>query len=356
MKSVPRVMVTGHAGYIGVVMVRALVDAGYDVVGLDSMLFDCCDFGPYECAIPQLRKDVRDVTLEDLRGVDAIVHLAALCNDPLGDLNPELTLDINYRASVRLARLAKDAGVGRFLFSSSCSMYGAAGDEILDETAPLRPLTAYAESKVRTEEEVSKLAGAGFSPVFMRNATCYGASARLRADIVLNNLACWAFTTGKIRIMSDGTPWRPIVHIDDVANAFLAALRAPTEAIHNQAFNVGHDGENYQVRDIAEIVRQVIPRCEVEYAGKSGPDPRNYRVAFGKLAKVLPGFKARWTARKGAEQLYSGFRTYGLSAEEFQGQRFTRLARLNSLIQSGEVDAELRRTTQNSSLNIASAS
>jgi nucleoside-diphosphate-sugar epimerase len=312
------------------------------VEGLDSALYDGCDFGSYECRIPETKKDVRDVEIKDLSGFDAVVHLAALSNDPLGALNPELTLNINYRASVRLARLAKDAGVKRFLFSSSCSMYGAADDDILDETAPLRPLTAYAESKVRTEEEVSKLAGDGFSPVFMRNATCYGASARLRADVVLNNLACWAFTTRKIQIMSDGTPWRPIVHIEDVAGAFLEVLRAPTDVIHNQAFNVGYDGENYQVRDIAEIVREVIPGCQVEYASKQEADSRTYRVRFDKLARALPAFRPKWRARNGTQELYRLFVAYGLTKEEFTGRHFTRLVRLRELLDSGRLDGELR--------------
>jgi nucleoside-diphosphate-sugar epimerase len=339
-----RVMVTGHAGYIGDAMVEVLCDAGCEVVGLDSMLYEGCDFGPHVCRIREIRKDIRDVAAEDLRGIDAIVHLAALCNDPLGNLNPELTMEINYRASVRLARMAKDAGVRRFLFSSSCSMYGAADEDILDESAPLRPLTAYAESKVRAEEEISSLAGDGFSPVFMRNATCYGSSSRLRADVVLNNLACWAFTTGRIRIMSDGTPWRPIVHIEDVARAFLEVLRAPREAIHNQAFNVGCENENYQVSEIAEIVREVMPESVIEYAGKGGPDPRNYRVSFAKLHRTLPSFWPRWTARLGAQQLCRHFRKYGLGEGDFPQGRFIRLAHLNRLMESNEVDSTLRRT------------
>jgi nucleoside-diphosphate-sugar epimerase len=344
LKVISRVLVTGHAGYIGAVMVRVLAEAGYEVIGLDSALYQGCDFGPYQCPVPELRKDIRDVVADDLRNVDAVVHLAALCNDPLGDLNPELTLDINFRASVKLARLAKDAGVQRYLFSSSCSMYGAGGEDILNESAPLRPLTAYAESKIRAEDAVSKLAGDGFSPVFMRNATCYGASPRLRADVVLNNLACWGFTTRKIRIMSDGTPWRPIVHIEDVSSAFLEVLRAPVEAVHNQAFNVGQENENYQIRDIAEIVREVVPGCELHYAGKVGPDPRSYRVAFGKLAQYVPGFKPKWSARHGVEQLYQGFRRHGLRDADFQGWRFTRLAQLSRLIRLGQIDSQLRHT------------
>ncbi|MGH7349472.1 MAG: NAD-dependent epimerase/dehydratase family protein, partial [Candidatus Rokuibacteriota bacterium] len=276
-----RVLVTGHNGYIGSVMVPILQAAGHEVVGLDSFFFEDCSLLQEDHRVPALRKDLRDVRPWDLDGFGAVAHLAALCNDPLGDLHPEWTYDINHKASVQLASMARAAGVARFLHASSCSMYGAAGgDDLLSEEAPLRPLTPYAISKVRTEEDVSKLADRSFSPVFMRNATAYGLSPRLRADVVLNNLVCWAHTTGRIRIMSDGTPWRPIVHVQDIARAFAAALSAPREAIHNQAFNVGANGENYQVRELAEIVRDTVPGCAVEYADGAGPDPRSYRVNF----------------------------------------------------------------------------
>ena len=275
-------------------------------------------------------------------GFDAVIHLAALSNDPLGDLDRELTLEINHRASVRLARLARNAGIRRFLFSSSCSMYGSASDEILAETAPLRPITAYAESKARTEEELDKFACDSFSPVYLRNATAYGVSPRLRADLVLNNLCCWGYTTNSIRIMSDGTPWRPLVHIEDISRAFAAVLEAPTEVIHNRAFNVGRDCENYQVRDLAEIVRQVMPRCQVQYAGKGGPDPRNYRVDFTRIACELPGWQPRWTARIGAEELIQACRKNGMVREDFDGWRFTRLNQLKRLLTLGRLDRQLR--------------
>jgi nucleoside-diphosphate-sugar epimerase len=337
-----RVFVTGHAGYIGSVMVRELRNAGHYVTGCDTGYFEGCDFGATDLQIPVVRKDIRDVDASDLSGHDAVIHLAALSNDPMGDLDRDLTLEINHRASVSLARLAKDAGVRRFLYSSSCSMYGAAAEDLMTEEAPLRPLTAYAESKVRTEEDLHNLAAPGFSPVYLRNATAHGASPRLRADIVLNNLCCWGYTTGTIRIMSDGTPWRPIVHVKDICGAFIAALEAPTEAIHDRAFNVGHESENYQVRDLAEIVRKLIPRCTVEYAGKGGPDPRSYRVDFTRISRELPGFRARWIAHEGARELLADFREFGMSAGDFQGWRYTRLAQLKRLIESGRLDRSLR--------------
>jgi nucleoside-diphosphate-sugar epimerase len=344
-ESQPRILVTGHAGYIGSVMVPFLLEAGYDVVGLDTFFFEGCDFGNGSPAVPTLRKDIRDVTAADLQACHAVIHLAALCNDPLGELNPELTMAINHKGSVDLARMAKDAGVRRFLYSSSCSMYGAAGVDPVTEDAPLRPLTAYAESKVRAEEDISKLEGEGFSPVFMRNATAYGASPRLRADVVLNNLVGWGFTTGCIRIMSDGTPWRPIVHVEDISYAFLASLQAPVEQVHNQSFNVGSNGENYQVKELADIARESLSRCTIEYSGKAGTDPRSYRVDFDKFARHVPAFKPRWNARRGAEQLLSGFRTIGMRNEDFHGRRFNRLAQFKHLLASGRLDPTLRWNT-----------
>ena len=339
---VMRILVTGHDGYIGSVMTPILRVAGHEVVGLDTYFYEDCIFGKYFSPVSTIRKDIRDIASTDLKDFDAIIHLAALCNDPLSDLNPEWTYDINHIASVRLAKLAKDAGVKRFLYASSCSMYGAAGDEILAEDAPLCPLTPYAISKVRTELDVSRLADKDFSPVFMRNATAYGVSPKLRADLVLNNLLCWACTTGKVRIMSDGTPWRPIVHIEDISNAFKAALTAPTEKIHNQAFNVGVDNENYQVHQLAEIVQETVPGCQIEYAGKEGPDPRNYRVDFSKLAKTFPGLKMKWNARLGAKELYAAIQDIRLTLEDFQGRKYIRLTQIKHLLESGNLDDTLR--------------
>ena len=341
-----RVLVTGHNGYIGSVMAPLLKLLGHDVVGLDTFYFEDCTFGEEPGWIPSLRRDIRDLTAEDLEGFEAIVHLAALCNDPLGDLNTGWTYDINYTASVRLAELAREAGVRRFLYASSCSMYGAAGENVLSEDAPLKPITAYATSKVRTEEAVAKLADADFSPVFMRNATAYGVSPQLRADVVLNNLVCWAHTTGRIRIMSDGTPWRPIVHVQDISRAFAAVLLAPREAIHNQAFNVGSNGENYQVLELAEIVRATVPGCTVEFGPGAGPDPRSYRVDFSKLGRMLPEFRPQWNASFGAKDLYSAVQQVALSFADFQGRKYIRLTQFKHLLESGHLDPTLRWKTR----------
>jgi nucleoside-diphosphate-sugar epimerase len=338
------VLITGHNGYIGSALTPIFQKAGHQVTGLDTYYYGDCTLGKDEGeAYATLHKDLRDVEAADLEGFDAVVHLAALSNDPLGDLKPEWTYDINQHASVHLATMARQAGVKRFIYSSSCSMYGASvGDALLDESAPLNPLTPYAISKVRTEEDVSKLADDHFSPVYMRNATAYGFSPRLRADVVLNNLMCWAFTTGKIKIMSDGTPWRPIVHIADIAYAALALLDAPREVIHNEAYNVGVNGENYQVRDIAAIVQETVPGTSVEYTGQSGSDPRNYRVDFSKLARRVPAFQPHWNARKGAQELYQAFQLAGLTYEEFMGRKFTRLKQLKYLMENQSLDDTLR--------------
>lgn len=338
-----RVLVTGHDGYLGTVLVPILVDAGFDVAGTDTYYFEDCTFGDGDVRVPSIRKDIRDLAIEDLRGFEAVIHLAALSNDPLGDINEDWTYDINHRATVRLARLSRDAGIRRFLYFSSCSMYGAgSGDDLLTEEAPLAPITAYAVSKVRSEDDLQVLADGDFSPVYLRNATAYGASPRLRADIVLNNLVGWACTTGRIRIMSDGTPWRPLVHAADIAGACVALLRAPREAVHNQAFNIGANAENYQVRDLAEIVRQTVPNCVVEYAGTGGPDPRNYRVDFGKLTRALPEFKTLWNARLGARQLHDAYQRVGLAEEDFQGRRYVRMKQLRHLLSGGRLDSTLR--------------
>lgn len=323
-------------------MVPTLLAAGHEVVGLDTYFFEECTLEEDKHHVPAIRNDLRDLSVADLEQFDAVVHLAALCNDPLGNLNEDWTFDINHAASVRLAEFAKQAGVRRFLYSSSCSMYGAAGSEILDEQAPLHPLTAYAVSKVSTEEDLSKLADASFSPVFMRNATAYGVSPRLRADLVLNNLVGWAYTTGKVRILSDGTPWRPIVHIEDIARAFAAILTASQEAIHNQPFNVGINSENYQVRDLAEIIQDVMPGCRVEYAEGGGPDRRSYRVDFSKLARTLPDFQPTWNAKLGVKELHLAFERIGLTLEEFQSRKYIRLDQLKHLLNTEQLDGTLR--------------
>lgn len=343
-----RILLTGHKGYIGTIMAPLIADAGHEVVGLDSDLFEQCTFGEPPRDFPSIRKDLRDVEHSDLEGFDAVIHLAGLSNDPLGNLNPHLTYDINYHASVRLARLAKEAGVSRFLFSSSCSTYGAAGDKILDETADFNPVTPYGRSKVLVEQEVAKLAGSNFSPTFLRNATAYGVSPRLRFDLVLNNLTAWAFTTGQVFIKSDGSPWRPIVHIEDISRAFLAVLHAPVDLIHNQAFNVGRTEENYQIHDLAEIVRETVPGCTIEFASDAGPDKRCYRADFSRIAKALPAFQPEWDAHRGARELYDAYRKVGLRVEDFEGQRYKRIDHIQGLLSSGRLDSNLRWQTSDS--------
>ena len=340
-----RVLMTGHRGYIGTAMVPMLVQAGHTVVGLDSDLFQQCTFRPGIFDVPELRVDLRDVQGRALAGFDAVIHLAALSNDPLSDLNPDITYDINHAASVRLARLAKDAGVPRFLYSSSCSSYGKAGDDLVDETAELHPITAYAISKVRVEQDLSRLADDHFSPTCLRNATAYGVSPRLRFDLVLNNLTAWAYAKGRVHIKSDGTPWRPIVHIEDIARAFLAVLGAPREVVHNEALNVGQTDENYRIRQLAEIVQDVVPGSRIDYAEGGGTDPRCYRVDFGKIRRLLPEFKPQWNARRGAEELYDAYRRGGLVIEDCEGPRFKRIDHLKELLAAGRLDATLRWTT-----------
>ncbi|SDI66806.1 NAD-dependent epimerase/dehydratase family protein [Nonomuraea jiangxiensis] len=337
-----RILLTGHQGYLGSVMVPVLLEAGHEVIGLDSGLFADCVLGPVPDDPPGHAVDLRDVPAELLAGVDAVAHLAALSNDPLGSLAPELTYDINHHASVRLARLARDAGVRRFVYASTCSVYGASGgDELVTEDAPLRPVTPYAESKVRVEDDLAKLADDDFSPVFMRNATAFGFSPRLRADIVLNNLVGHAVLTGQVRVLSDGTPWRPLVHAEDIAEAFLRAIEAPRDAVHAQAFNVGSERNNVTVAEIAEEVVAAVPGAELVITGETGSDPRSYRVDFSRIRAALPGFDTRWTVRAGAEELTAAYRAYGLTQYDFD-RRFTRLTRLADRREAGTIGAELR--------------
>lgn len=337
-----RILLTGHKGYIGAVAGPMIRSAGHEVVGLDTDLFAGCEFGKSSFDIPEILKDIRDLTKADLAGFDAVVHLAALSNDPLGNLDAGLTYEINHGASVHLAKLAKEAGVRRFVFSSSCSTYGAAGDEFLDETAFLNPVTAYAESKVFVERDVAQLADDTFSPTFMRNATAYGASPRLRLDVVLNDLVAAAFTTGRVYIKSDGTPWRPIVHIRDIIAAMLAVLDAPPQAVHNETFNVGLTEENYRIRDLAAIVAETVPGCRIEYAADGGPDKRCYRVNCDKIRRVLPNFRPQWNARKGARELYEAYRAAGLNPADIERGRYTRINHIRKLLSVGRLDTSLR--------------
>lgn len=339
-----RVLVTGHNGYVGTVLTPMLLNAGHDVVGLDTNLYQAATFGEDDAAnaIPMIEKDVRDVTHADIDGFDAILHLAGLSNDPLGDLNPELTYEINHRASVRLAEIAKEVGVERYIFSSSCSNYGAGVDDWLNEESAFNPVTPYGRSKVMVEQDVAKLADDRFSPTFLRSSTAYGVSPRLRFDLVINNLTAWAFTTGLVYLKSDGTPWRPVVHIEDMALAFVAALHASRDLIHNEAFNVGRPEENYRIRELAEIVAEVVPGSRVEFAEGASPDKRNYRVDSSKIARTLPEFKPKWTARQGAQELYEAYQRIGLQVEEFEGPRYRRIDHIKMLMANGRLDDRLR--------------
>jgi len=337
-----RILLTGHDGYIGHVLTPMLLDRGHEVTGIDSCLFEGCGFDTGKAlSVPVIRKDVRQVELDDLRGFDAIAHLAGISNDPLGNLEPQTTYSINHEASVRLARLAKAAGVKRFVFSSSCSNYGAAGDSFLDENATFNPVTPYAESKVWTERDVAPLADETFSPTFLRSATAFGVSTRLRGDLVVNNLVGYAVTTGQVLIKSDGMPWRPLVHIEDISRAFVAVLEAPRELVHNESFNVGRTDENYRVREVAQMVAEVVPNSKVTFAGDASPDARNYRVNCDKIRKVLPAFQPEWTVRKGVEEVYAAYCEHKTTNEEFLSSSFIRLKKIRELQEAGKLDNTL---------------
>ena len=348
-----RVLLTGHKGYIGSVMAPFLAAAGHTVIGLDNFRFEDCIFGESPPEIPARRIDLRDVQEDHLVGYDAVIHLAALSNDPLGDIDPELTHDINHWASVRLARLAKDANVPRFIYASSCSLYGAAGDKPLTEEAHFNPVTPYGESKVRVEQDLAHLADESFSPTYMRNATVYGLSPSLRVDLVVNSLVGYAYTTGEVLIQSDGSPWRPLVHVEDVCRAFVAALEAPREIIHNQAFNVGISSENYQIRDVAALVGGAVPGSTVKYAKGGMPDTRCYRVNCDKIQNVLPQFKPQWDVARGVRQIYDGYRTYGLTSDEFLGSKYVRVKRIQQLQSEGRLDSSLRWRTSKPVVTVA---
>jgi nucleoside-diphosphate-sugar epimerase len=337
-----RILLTGHDGYIGHVLTPMLLERGHEVTGLDSCLYEGCGFASGQpLSVPVIRKDVREIELEDLRGFDAVAHLAGISNDPLGDLAPQTTYSINHEASVRLARLAKQAGVKRFVFSSSCSNYGASGNDFLDESADFNPVTPYAESKVWTERDVAPMADESFSPTFLRSATAFGVSKRLRGDLVVNNLVGYAVTTGEVLIKSDGLPWRPLVHIEDISRAFVAVLEAPRELVHNEAFNVGITSENYRVREVAQMVEEIVPNAKVTYAGDASPDARNYRVNCDRLRKVLPSFQPTWTVRKGVEEVYEAYCEHKTTCEEFLSSSFIRLKKIRELQYAGKLDSTL---------------
>ena len=316
-----RVLVTGHLGYVGGVLTPLLRAEGFDVAGLDSDLYRRCGFGPPSAPGPTHLADVRDATASDLEGFDAVLHLAGLSNDPLGDLGPRLTDEINHVASVRLAALARDAGVKRFVLSSSCSVYGDAGEDLVSEESEPRPLTAYAESKLRAEAGIRRLASPDFSPVCLRHATAYGLSHRMRFDLVLNNLVAWAVTTGKVLLKSDGSAWRPVVHVEDLARAFVAVLKAPSERVHDRVFNVGQTAENHRVVELARIVADAVPGCRLESVAEPTKDARGYRVSCDAIRRALPDYRPRWNAALGAKQLYEAYLRHGVTPQEFEGPR-----------------------------------
>lgn len=337
-----RVLLTGNEGYIGTVLVPWLWARNHEVIGLDSGLFRECTLRAAIRPVPTIRKDIRDVELGDLAGIDAVIHLAGLSNDPLGNLNPRLTFEINHEASVRLAELAKRAGVRRFLYASTCSVYGAAGDDLLNEESAFNPVTPYAESKMRSELGIRPLADRSFCPVYLRAATAYGVSPLLRFDLAVNNLVAWAATTGRVFLKSLGTSWRPLVHIEDIALAYSTLLHAPEEKVHNQAFNIGHTEENYRISDVAEIVCQAVSNARIEFASDASPDLRNYRVSCDRIARELPEYRTHWTVAHGVEEVYQAIADTGLSSDQFEGPRYNRIAYLKQLLAQGRVGDDIR--------------
>lgn len=339
------ILVTGHNGFIGPLLVNLLVEKGYSVTGLDTDYYgpDCALFKAETRSgkFKEIKKDIRNITAEDLEEIDAVCHLAALSNDPVGQLNPDLTYEINYKSSVKLANLSKKIGVKKFIYSSSCSLYGKAGDAALSETASFNPMTAYAKSKVMAEEEILPMGDDNFCVTGLRNATAYGISPKLRLDLVVNDLVGWAVVTNQIRILSDGTPWRPLIHAEDIGRAFLAVIEAPVEAVNKEAFNVGIDSENYQVKEIANMVGEIIPGCKIVITGEHGPDSRSYRVDFNKIKEQLLQFKPVWNLRKGIKEIYEHYSKYKMDEEKFYGRYFVRLRQLNYLLDSGLINKEL---------------
>jgi nucleoside-diphosphate-sugar epimerase len=337
-----RVLLTGNEGYIGTILVPWLWARNHDVIGLDSGLFRECTLRAAIRPVPTIRKDVRDVELRDLDGVEAVIHLAGLSNDPLGNLNPRLTFEINHEAAVRLAELARRAGVRRFLYASTCSVYGAAGDDMLTEDSPFNPVTPYAESKARAETDLRRLASRGFCPVYLRAATAYGVSPLLRFDLAVNNLVAWAATTGRVFLKSLGTSWRPLVHIEDIALGYITLLHAPEAKVRNRAFNIGCTEENYRISDVAEIVRQTVPNTRIEFAPDASPDRRNYRVSCDRIVRELPEYRTHWTVAHGVEEVYQAIADTGLRSDHFEGPRYNRIAYLQQLIADGRVVEDLR--------------
>ena len=337
-----KVLVTGSNGYIGSVLCPKLIREGFKVKGLDTNFYQGCNLFNYEKSLEQVFKDTRNIIKNDIEDCDAIIHLAALSNDPVGALNPQLTHDINCKASILLAKYAQEVGVKRFIFSSSCSIYGISSEGFIDESGKVNPVTEYAKSKIESEEEISEYADKNFSPVFLRNSTVYGISPMHRVDLVVNNLTGWAYTTGKIRIMSDGTPWRPLIHLEDICRAFIATLKAPRELIHNQTFNVGKNDSNYQIKDIADTIKKIMPECAIEYTGEHGGDSRTYRVDFSKIANILGDyFHPSWDVERGVREILNAYKVNKFSKEDFEGDKFIRLKRIKLLIDSNKVDKDL---------------